>query len=265
MHRAVFAHLSEEEQDWLLSDFLLELREDLSMSVQDGRYAVAACQKRCPRRRYTIAWKVITAWQADKPPVQAPPMPEDLAMALSVVLAGAGRWAESLVTVLCFCGLLRVGEALTLRRESLVFNDNQLVILLRYAKTGEHQRAVITNMRVISFIRELLRRGTCPLQAARTSYSIYRRFFLLGLSALGCDKYGFRSHSLRRGGATTLFARGTHLPQIMVAGRWVSESSCRLYVRTGEAALIQILRSESQNLAIGLLSRLGSQVFECSK
>ena len=183
-------------------------------------------------------------------------------MAITVVLTGHGRPAEALVVLVCFCALLRVGEAINLCREDFVFGDAQLVILLRTTKTGSHQRVVIDNGVVIQYLRGLLKRVEDPIRAAPTTYSTFRRYFTRALQALGLSNHGFRSHSLRRGGATTLFMRNMPLSNIMIAGRWASESSCRLYVRTGEAGLIAIRRAEAGNAGVRLLSALGTRLFE---
>jgi len=261
-HNAAFADLNEEEQDWLLGDYLMDLRESESSSVQDGRYCLAAAQKEFPRRTFKIAWKVLSAWQSEDPPVQAPPMPEDLALAMVVVMTAAQRSAEALVTLLCFCGLLRVGEAISLCKEDFVFGPGQLVLLLTRTKTGQHQRVLIENPVVVEFARRLVALSSHPYRAAPTNYSVYRRYFLRVLKALGCEHFQFRSHSLRRGGATTLFSRNVPLQTIMVIGRWQSESSCRLYVRTGEAGLISIQRSCAEFGVIQLLAALGLSVFD---
>ena len=188
-------------------------------------------------------------------------MPEEIAMAFAVLLAGARRLAESMVVVCCFCGLLRVGEALALSRDSFAFGAGQLVILLRETKTRSHQRVAIENPQVALFISELLTRVEGH-RAVPTSYTTFRRLFLLGLEALGCEHHSFSSHSMRRGGATTLFHRGVHLSDVMMRGRWSSESSCRLYVRTGEAALIAIDRERSASSdMVKLLAAMGPRVF----
>ena len=136
-----------------------------------------------------------------------------------------------------------MGEAISLCKEDFVFGPAQLVLLLTRTKTGQHQRVLIENPVVVEFARRLVALSSHPYRAAPTNYSVYRRYFLRVLKALGCEHFQFRSHSLRRGGATTLFSRNIPLQTIMVVGRWQSESSCRLYVRTGEAGLISIQRS----------------------
>lgn len=72
-----------EEQDWMLADYLLDVHdEDPASGLQVARDVVAAVQKLNPRRRYTVSWQVVSAWSRERPPAQAPPMPEHLAFAL---------------------------------------------------------------------------------------------------------------------------------------------------------------------------------------
>ena len=67
---------------------------------------------------------------------------------------------------------------------------------------------------------------------------------------------------MRRGGATQLFIIGLPLSTIMMFGRWASESSCRLYIRQGEAAMIQIERGlDMRSTArVGALAALGPYI-----
>jgi hypothetical protein len=71
-------------------------------------------------------------------------------------------------------------------------------------------------------------------------YSTLRRWMRRGAFALGLNEETFSSHSCRRGGATSMALGGAYLASIMLAGRWQSESSCRLYIRRGEVALLRI-------------------------
>ena len=98
-------------------------------------------------------------------------------MAITVLLTAHGRPAEALVVLVCFCALLRVGEAINLCREDFVFGDAQLVILLRTTKTGSHQRVVIDNVEGILYLHGLLKRVEDPIRAAPTTYSTFRRYF----------------------------------------------------------------------------------------
>ena len=50
----------------------------------------------------------------------------------------------------------------------------------------------------------------------------------------------WRSHSLRRGGATALADEGTSIESIMAFGRWASVHSARLYISQGWSALTRL-------------------------
>ena len=79
------------------------------------------------------------------------------------------------------------------------------------------------------------------MRVCDTSYGTFRFWFALG----------FRSHSLRRGGATARAIRGYTMVQIMLEGRWSCESSCRLYLKTAEAKVVCIRRDlDSQTMAL---------------
>ena len=49
------------------------------------------------------------------------------------------------------------------------------------------------------------------------------------LSLIGIDPSGYGEHSGRRGGTTAAAAKGASLNELMIQGRWRSESMPRLY------------------------------------
>ena len=269
-----WAQLGEEERDWFLSEYLLDLKEEEGSTLQLGRYTLAAVQKTNARHRYTIGWKIITAWAKETPVVQAPPMPESLAMALAVLFVGAGmsepRLRSSLcgagvAVLLCFCGLMRIGEALAVTVGNVAISGCQMVLTLPTSKTGLARRVIIDNPRVVKFISYYLK--MFPHDPRRRvvgiNYAFFVKWFGKLLSQLHADHYNFRSHSLRRGGATALFMKGVDLRSIMVIGGWSSESSCRLYIRAGEAALISMANRADPRGALltQALSQIGEHVF----
>ena len=99
-----------------------------------------------------------------------------------------------------------------------------------------------------------------------TSYASFRFWFDAGLRGLSCNDMGFQSHSLRRGGATARAMGGYTLVQIMLEGRWSCESSCRLYLKTAEAAVLNI-RRDMNPASLTLCRALGASwelgAFEC--
>ena len=187
-------------------------------------------------------------------------------MAMVVLLTASGKHDAGLVVLLCYCGLLRIGEALGLRRSDVVFGSGSLVLLLSRTKTGEHQRVVLNNPAVALFVQRFLAaapRGPDE-KMCKITYSSFRTWFSRVAAVLGGGGHQFRSHSMRRGAATSLFTAGVPFPEIMFLGRWSSESSCRLYVRSAEAAMISIERglSPSQVARVRTLASIGPQIFE---
>ena len=70
---------------------------------------------------------------------------------------------------------------------------------------------------------------------------------LESLSATGLDDHLFRPYSLRRGGATSYFAKHASLDRLLIAGRWQSSKTARVYINEGLAILAELqLRTNAQ-------------------
>ena len=245
-HRIQFERLPEEEQDWVIAEFILDKREeDEDFPLAVLRDCVAALQKTAPRRRFVTAWKVITGLASRNPPVRAPPFDGNMLAALSTVLLALGQPQVATLLVLCFVGLLRVGEALQLTRDEVQVTPAGLVLLLRSTKTGPHQRVFVQSTQGIRFVQEYLTRfpGRCDDTLFDIGYSRVAYWIRRGARILGHGDIAYRSHSLRRGGATALFLAGVSFENIMMIGRWSQVRSCRLYIQSAEAQLIAQRRS----------------------
>ena len=94
-----FENLSEQEQDIVACDFILACRDE-GQSIQLLKDLVSALQKHWPRRRYTTAWTVISAWNVERPPDQAAPIPEQAALAAAVLLVASGEAPAGLAVLL---------------------------------------------------------------------------------------------------------------------------------------------------------------------
>ena len=99
--------LNEEEQDFYVADFVLDLMDD-EESIRVGRDAISGLQRRWPRRRYTVAWQVTRGWSQQTPPERAPPMPQEVAMTLVVLFTAAGKDECALATLLCFAAFFEL-------------------------------------------------------------------------------------------------------------------------------------------------------------
>lgn len=121
--------------------------------------------------------------------------------------------------------------------------SNQCVLILRASKRGFDQRIVLGNAAVIQAIRAYMASsasedGMSSLEPC--SYSQFARHFGIAVRLLRLPGSSWRSHSLRRGGATALMERGWTFEGVRIFGRWASESSAREYIRLAQTALSRL-------------------------
>lgn len=117
------------------------------------------------------------------------------------------------------------------------------VLILRATKRGFDQRVVLGNASVVGTIRSFLEKTPYSdgmAQLAPCSYAQFARAFALGVRLLQLPGTSWRSHSLRRGGATALMESGWAFADVKLYGRWASESSAREYIRLGQSALARL-------------------------
>ena len=96
------------------------------------------------------------------------------------------------------------------------------------------------------------------------SYGVDQRLLERVMRFLGMSHAAFRTHSLRRGGATALSMSGLTLAEVMVAGRWASERSAKLYVQKGEVLLLRLRNAAApaSQRRIQMLARVGPFLFD---
>ena len=102
-----FGELSEESQDFLLCDYVLDCM-GREFSPQHCTDLVAAIQKQyAGRRRYRAATLTIEGWRSNSPVNMADPMPEEVCYAMVSIVFAANRKVVAMVILLCFVGFLR--------------------------------------------------------------------------------------------------------------------------------------------------------------
>jgi integrase len=250
---------AEEQQDFVLADMLLDFRdEDDTFSISFGTDLIASLQKFYGgRRRFKVAFAIISAWQVATPSESAPPIPDLVCYAWAAIMFGAMKPALAVTSLLCFCGLLRIGEALNLRWKDVVLPSMHrsgafVVLLLRITKRGspESQKVYLTNTFLIAILERyhhVFSPADLELRFVPMSYGTFARWFQRGLLTLGLGAKVYRSHSLRRGGATALALGGWRLCDITLAGRWQQEKTAKLYVMKGEVLLLRTRRDLSNS------------------
>lgn len=232
-----------DNMDLAAADYILDLYEEPDAGITKAYYIIAALKRRWPGLRMPACGKVIAAWRSQSPPVQALALPREAVHAF-FTLAWASRQHDLALCVLtCFCGLLRIGEALKLTVEQVLFDSHDgrtVVLMLGDTKRGVDERVVLRSPLLVSAFRSLFKGRSSTDKAFKLSYFAVRRDFVRFFSVLGMPALGLRTHGLRRGGATELVNQGIPLPNVLEFGRWHSESSAKEYIRRGQACVVRI-------------------------
>ena len=202
-------------------------------------------------RKYPTAWKLHCEFLKDQTPRQAPVMPEELLYGIVTTLFLIGQVPVAIALLTTFCGCLRISEALALRVRDvhfvLVAGCWQAVLVLGKTKRGTEEKVVPTNSVVVQILALYMkwRGGRREAKVFGMSYTTAARWLSRACAALGFSHVGFRTHSLRRGAASTLLASGHPIPNIMLCGRWQAEKNLREHFRKGDVALLQLRTSKA--------------------
>ena len=191
-----------------------------------------------------------------------------MAFALVSVALTIGQPSVAAAILLCFSGLLRISEALSLTWDSLVFIDDAVVLILGRTKRGIDQKVVLTHKAVVRWLCTFhsLYCGKPSSRVCDASYSKFRYWLPRLCKALHVADLDLTSHSFRRGGASTLLHQGMPVADIAVHGRWASERSCREYLRRGEVFMLRLQSQFSKAVwsNIVLLSKSMQILLECN-
>ena len=149
-----------------------------------------------------------------------------------------------------FYGLLRFREVSNLTFDDILWNDLGFDIFISKSKTDQTSKGdwvsiasqpnsvycpVNLTRRYLSllgspsgFLMPPLRHKV-PDTSRPLNYSSALSDLRSTLSLIGVDPSGYGEHSGRRGGTTAAAAKGASLDELMIQGRWRSESMPRLY------------------------------------
>ena len=234
-----WTRLSELERDLFLAEYIAERSEGVGEKISTYTVIIAALHKISPHQRYKVALKALEAWRSQLPLRQAPAMPKIVLHAIVAMALVADDPDFAGIALLCFEGLLRVGEAFALTWRDIVLDGDKLIVLLHLTKRGRQEQVVVTCPYTISLIAFLIRRRDHgdPEPLFNLSYGKVLRALRKYTAAAGLAACDFTSHSWRRGGASELLAAGWLVDDICLRGRWASISSARLYLRRGEVYL----------------------------
>ena len=209
---------------------------DSIASVQDYRPSA--------KGRLPSSWRLMKTWSSTEIPSRAPPLPTE---ALDI-LVGYSLFKKddlfALSLLLGFHGLLRTGELLGIKKAHIEQKGPRSVAIvsLGLTKGGRRQGAAESvTIREEDTLRRLWQWKNTP--SSRPSLCeaahVWRKKFSEYLEATGLSEHSFRPYSLRRGGATSYFAKHGSLDKLLIAGRWQAAKTARIYINEGLAVLAE--------------------------
>jgi integrase len=186
--------------------------------------------------KYPTAWSLYTAWGKVEMPVRATPFTAEDVMALSGRCLQRGLRGLSVGLLVCFHCVLRTGELLGLRKAHCKFSPDAKSCLLHLGWTkGGKRRGVEETVKITdAFISQLLfvymEKRAASDKLVPLDYQAFRKELSGLLSYLSLDKMGFRTYSLRRGGATYHFRKTGSYDATCERGRWANAKTARGYI-----------------------------------
>ena len=197
------------------------------------------------RRKLVKSWRLYGIWRKYEIPARAPPITQDLVVAMAGWCLQHDELAMGALLLLGFHALLRTGELLQVRPCDFLLGETSGIVSLQSSKSGlrfnSKESVSLHDMYTIELVRALidLRRSQdllnvpCWVQSGTSFRTLFSRI----LSELQISHLSFRPYSLRRGGATLEMQTHGLMEKTLLRGRWKNSAVARLYICDGLSML----------------------------
>lgn len=197
------------------------------------------------RKKLTKSWRLYAIWRKYEVPCRAPPLPQDILLAMAGLSLQRDELTMCALLLLGFHCLLRTGEILALRPCDILLGPTQGLVTLQSSKSGVRNNAkesvAILDPITLEATRAMVQlrndQGFTNVPCWDQSGSLFRTRFRHLLDALQVAELGFKPYSLRRGGATLEMQSHGLMEKTLVRGRWKNSNIARIYVSDGLSRL----------------------------
>ena len=235
------------------------------------------------RRQLGVAWDLAFSWVADEPGSHHPAMPRTILLSISALAMLWGWPTEAAIFLLCWTGLMRIGEVLLAKRRDVILPRDGApglrCILVRIStpktrgRAARHQSARIDQADVVDYLSAVFAKLAPDQPLWPMSSSTLRKRMNMLQASLGLPTS--KSHevcpydlgSFRPGGATDMLQQFEDSELVRRRGRWVSTKVLEVYLQevstaTFHTKLSETTRSKIERLAAAFTQiRLESQYF----
>jgi integrase len=256
--------MSHDQRDALVAQYLVRGYAHTGserVSRTQAGYLVSFLRYHDAQNRYGLSHRVCGVWRARVPPDSAWPLTGEACEALAGILKVAQEVPAAVCVLLMFTGLLRVGEALGLQWNHVYIPDDvdrgEGAIYLPTSKTGPNQYIPITSAKMLLILKRFKQWSRSSSPSSKVfpyTYGAFRLIFLAAVAVLALPIGVYRTHSLRRGGATSLVQQTRSPEYVAVIGRWKNLGSCRRYLRQGEALVARIMATSTTKVHARLVA-----------
>ncbi|CAK0891073.1 unnamed protein product [Prorocentrum cordatum] len=207
------------------------------------------------RRRLDLSWTLLKAWRHREPASRVLPLTTEAVAAMAGFACAAGAFDVAALLLVGFEGMLRGAEVFALTVGDIVDRGELFVVRISSSKTtaGKDcaEAVVIRSRMAAAFLRIAVRGLGAGARLSWRTPSQLRgalRALARGLGLAGPITW----HSLRRGGASAFFVRSGSMEATLVAGRWASSATARLYI---EGAVADSVRAQPGSEAARAVAR----------
>lgn len=203
------------------------------------------------RKKMPKSWRLYTIWRKYEVPCRAPPLTQDITLAMAGWCMQNGELTMCALLLLGFHALLRTGELLSVRPCDFLLDDTQGLVSLPRSKSGLrhnaletvslHDPVTIEALRAVIETKNRLGYNTIPLW--HRSGSTFRALFAKVLTELEVAHLSFRPYSLRRGGATWEMQSHGLMERTLIRGRRKNSNVARIYIQDGLSLLPKLTLS----------------------
>lgn len=193
------------------------------------------------RKKLPKSWRLYSIWRRYEVPMRAPPLTQDITLAMAGWCLVKGELVMAALLLLGFHALLRTGELLTIRPVDFMLKADVGLISLPSSKSGVRNNAresvSLHDPYVLLVASEMVRAKYQLHQEYMPCWpksgSAFRGLFQRALIGVGAEHLNLRPYSLRRGGATFEMQSHGQMERTLLRGRWKNSNVARIYVCDG--------------------------------
>eukprot|EP00435_Cladocopium_sp_Y103_P024553 s1957_g6.t1 len=193
------------------------------------------------KRKLQQSWRLYGIWRKFEVPCRAPPLPQDIALAMAGWAVLHDELTMGALLLLAFHCSLRTGEILQIRPCDFIIDRHSGVLSIPSSKSGVrnntresvtiHDPSTLETTLAMLELRNQL--GMSRVPCWDRSGSAFRILFRRILAGLEVESLNFRPYSLRRGGATWEMQSHGLMERTLIRGRWKNSNVARLYICDG--------------------------------